>query len=288
RLLREGKLDEREVEISVREKVKSGVEIFGSQGVEQLGVGFQNLLERMMPPRRRTVRCKVKEARELLQQEEAEGLLDEDRVVAEALERAQTAGIVFIDEIDKICMGTETGGRSGGPDVSREGVQRDLLPIIEGSTVNTRYGVVKTDHILFIAAGAFHVASPSDLIPELQGRFPIRVTLASLGREEFRRILREPRNALTRQYTALLATDGVTLRFTDDAIDAIARIAEEVNVRTQDIGARRLHTLFEKLLERPLFEAPDALQGELVVDAAFVQAQLEPLVADQDTSRFIL
>jgi ATP-dependent HslUV protease ATP-binding subunit HslU len=288
KLLRDGKLDDREVEISVSEKVKSGVEIFGSQGVEQLGSGFQNLLERMMPPRSRSRKAKVKEALAALREEEAENLVDRDKVNAEALRRAETSGIVFIDEIDKICASSDVGGRRGGPDVSREGVQRDLLPIIEGSTVNTRYGVVKTDHILFIAAGAFHVATPSDLIPELQGRFPIRVELDSLGRGEFTRILREPKNALTKQYAALLQADGVEVTFHDDAIEAVARIAEEVNARSQDIGARRLHTLFEKLLEDPLFDAPDYLQGALEVDGAFVEQKLGKIAADEDTSRFIL
>ncbi|GIW71301.1 MAG: ATP-dependent protease ATPase subunit HslU [Planctomycetota bacterium] len=287
RLLREGKLEEREVEIALQERVQVGVEIFGSQGVEQLGAGFQNLLERMLPPRTRRKRLKVAEARRLLEDEEAENLLDRDKLIAEALERAATSGIVFIDELDKICAGADASSRHG-PDVSREGVQRDLLPIIEGSTVSTRYGVIKTDHVLFIAAGAFHMASPSDLIPELQGRFPIRVELHPLGRAEFARILREPDNALTRQYAELLAADGVTVSYDEAALDEIARIAEEVNSRTQDIGARRLHTLFEKLLEDPLFEAPDGMQGPLHIDVEFVRRKLGPIVQDEDLSRFIL
>ena len=287
KMLAAGKLDEREVEIDVEDNVVPTAQIFSNQGVEQMGFDFQSLFERLAPARTKQRKLKVAEARALLVDQEAEKLLEKDKVVREALRRAETSGIIFLDEIDKICRG-QGGGDGRGPDVSREGVQRDLLPIIEGSTVNTRYGTVRTDHMLFIAAGAFHVSSPADLIPELQGRFPIRVELASLGRDEFIRILREPRNALTKQYAALLACDGVDVEFTDDALEQIATIAQDVNNRTQDIGARRLHTLFEKLLENPLFDAPDYLQGSLLVDADYVRERLESLAADEDMSRYIL
>jgi ATP-dependent HslUV protease ATP-binding subunit HslU len=228
----------------------------------------------------------VREARKSLEDEEAERLLDREKLHREAVRRAETTGVIFLDELDKICAAE--GARTSGPDVSREGVQRDLLPIVEGSTVTTRYGQVRTDHVLFIAAGAFHASKPSDLIPELQGRFPIRVELQPLGREDFLRILREPKNALTRQYAALLAADGIEVEFADEALEEIARLAAEVNQRTQNIGARRLHTMFEKLLEDPLFDAPDRLSGKVVVDRAYVERKLSKLAGDEDLSKYIL
>jgi ATP-dependent HslUV protease ATP-binding subunit HslU len=286
-MLREGKLEDREVEVQLETRPQHpSFDIFTSQGVEQMGMDFQSLFERIAPARKQERKLAVREARKALLREESEKMIDRDKVNQEAVRRAETAGIIFLDEIDKIC--SREGAQGAGPDVSREGVQRDLLPIVEGSTVNTRYGVVRTDHILFIAAGAFHVAKPSDLIPELQGRFPIRVELGPLGRADFLRILREPRNALTKQYAALLATDGVRVEFADDALEEIARIAEDVNTRTQNIGARRLHTIVEKLLEDPLFDAPDYLRGELRVDREFVRRKLAKVVEDEDLSRYIL
>jgi ATP-dependent HslUV protease ATP-binding subunit HslU len=251
-----------------------------------MGFDFQSLFEKLAPARSKERKMSVRDARKALLREESERLIDREKVNQEALRRAETAGVIFLDEIDKIC--SREGGQGHGPDISREGVQRDLLPIVEGSTVNTRHGVIRTDHILFIAAGAFHVSKPSDLIPELQGRFPIRVELSALGREDFLRILREPRNALTKQYASLLAADGVAVSFADDALEEIARIAEDVNARTQNIGARRLHTIFEKLLEDPLFDAPDYLSGEVRIDAAFVRQKLAKIVEDEDLSRYIL
>jgi ATP-dependent HslUV protease ATP-binding subunit HslU len=285
-MLREGKLEDREVEVTVETRSHPTVDIFTNQGIEQMGFDFQNLFERLAPTRKQERKMPVREARRALLREESEKMLDRDKVNEEAVRRAETSGIIFLDEIDKIC--SSEGAKSAGPDVSREGVQRDLLPIVEGSTVNTRYGVVRTDHILFIAAGAFHVSKPSDLIPELQGRFPIRVELGPLGRADFLRILKEPRNALTKQYAALLATEGISVEFADDALEEIARIAEDVNTRTQNIGARRLHTIFEKLLEDPLFDAPDYLQGSLRVDREYVRRKLAKVVEDEDLSRYIL
>ncbi len=285
-MLDQGKLEDREVEISVETRAHSGVDVFTPQGVEHMGFDFQSLFERLMPSKVRERKLPVREARKALVQEESEKLIDRDKVNQEAVRRAETAGVIFLDEIDKIC--SREGSQGAGPDVSREGVQRDLLPIVEGSTVNTRHGVLKTDHILFIAAGAFHMSKPSDLIPELQGRFPIRVELSSLGREDFIRILREPKNALTKQYAELLRADGVEVAFADDALAEIARIAEDVNGRTQNIGARRLHTIFEKLLEDPLFDAPDYLTGTLTVDRDFVAKKLTRIVEDEDLSRYIL
>jgi ATP-dependent HslUV protease ATP-binding subunit HslU len=285
-MLAEGKLEEREVEITTESRAAPAVDVFTPQGVEHMGFDFQSLFERLMPAKKQTRKITVREARRSLLADESEKLLDREKVNQEALRRAETSGVIFLDEIDKIC--SKEGAASHGPDISREGVQRDLLPIVEGSTVNTRYGVVKTDHILFIAAGAFHVSKPSDLIPELQGRFPIRVELQSLGREDFLRILREPRNALTKQYAALLSADGVTVAFQDEALEEIARIAEDVNSRTQNIGARRLHTIFEKLLEDPLFDAPDYLAGALVIDRERVRKSLAKIVEDEDLSRYIL
>jgi len=250
-----------------------------------MGFDFANMFDKMMPKASKKTEVAVVEARQMLIQQESEKLIDKDKVVQEAVKRVEEAGIVFIDELDKIA-GRQS--EHGGPDVSREGVQRDLLPIIEGSTVTTRYGMVKTDHILFVAAGAFHVSKPSDLIPELQGRFPIRVELTSLSGADFIRILKEPKNALIKQYTALLEVDGVKLRFDDSAINEIARIAEDINTKSQNIGARRLHTVLEKLLEQVSFEAPDVKRKTLAVDAQYVRDTLKEILADEDLSKYIL
>jgi len=280
-----GELDEETVEIEVPERLTPVVEIFSGAGAEELGINFQDLLGGLMPRRTKRRRVTVKEARRILAAEEASKLIDKEDLTAEAIRRAEQSGIVFIDEMDKIA-GRERGGH--GPDVSREGVQRDLLPIVEGSTVMTKYGPVKTDHILFIAAGAFHVTKPSDLIPELQGRFPIRVGLDPLSKEDFRRILTEPQDAVTKQYRALLAADGVHVDFTDDALDLIAEMAQQVNEQTEDIGARRLHTVMECLLEDLLFEAPESRQERVTIDAEYVRAKLSDIVRDRDLSRFVL
>jgi ATP-dependent HslUV protease ATP-binding subunit HslU len=252
--------------------------------MEEMGVNLKDMFSNIMPKSSKKRKVKVPEAMELLAQEEAQGLVDMDKVVKLAIEKVEQSGIIFLDEIDKIA------GRNGGqgPDVSREGVQRDLLPIVEGSTVNTKYGPVKTDHILFIASGAFHVSKPSDLVPEMQGRFPIRVELDTLGREEFERILTEPKNALVLQYTELLKTEGVDVQFTKDAIERIAAIAEEVNHRTENIGARRLHTLMECLLEDILFDAPDVASKQIVINGSYVDDKLKDIKDDEDLSRYIL
>jgi len=284
-MLRDGKLDEREVEVEVEDGGSGpNLSIFTPQGVEEMGVQFKDLMGQMFPRKTRRRRMKIPAARDAFVAEEATRLVDMDQVRELALERVEQAGIVFLDEIDKVAG----GDAKHGPDVSREGVQRDLLPIVEGSTVQTKHGPVRTDHILFIAAGAFHVAKPSDLIPELQGRFPIRVELSSLTREDFVRILTEPRNSLVRQYVALLATEGVHLEFKEDGVRAIAEIAAQVNERTDDIGARRLHTIMEKLVEDVSFDAPDLEQTTVVVDEALVRERLGPLAQDEDLSRFIL
>ncbi len=284
KLLRAGKLDDRFVELETQEAQTPTMEIFTPQGSEQLGFNIKEMFGNLFPKKTRRQRIRVAEAREQLIQTEAEKLVDMDQVKQLARERTEQSGIVFIDEIDKIAS------REGmhGPEVSREGVQRDILPIVEGSTVNTKHGPVKTDHILFIAAGAFHVSKPSDLIPELQGRFPIRVELENLGEEEFIRILSEPRNALIRQYTALLETEGIDLVFEDDAIAEIARTAALVNERTENIGARRLHTVMEKLLEDISFDAPEMAEGRLTIDASYVREKLSGIVQDEDLSRYIL
>jgi len=284
-LLREGKLDQRMVEVEVTES-KPGpmIEVFSAAGVEDLGFNMKDLLGNIFPQKRKRRKVKVSEAIEIITQEEAQRLIDMDKVVKTAVERVEQAGIIFLDEIDKI-VGTDT---SHGPDVSRGGVQRDLLPIVEGSTVNTRYGMVRTDHILFIAAGAFSMSKPSDLIPELQGRFPIRVELDSLGKEEFIRILTEPHNALVKQYRELLATEGIALTFTDDAIAEIAEIATMVNERTENIGARRLYTILETLLEDISFDAPEMMEREVVIDDEYVHEKLADIVEDEDLSRYIL
>jgi len=284
KLLRSGKLDGREVDLDVADRSTPMVEIFSNIGMEEMGINFKDMLGNLMPKTTKRRKVKVPEALQIITQEEAQNLVDLDQVVKMAIEKVEQSGIIFLDEIDKIA-GKE-GGQ--GPDVSREGVQRDLLPIVEGSTVTTKYGPVKTDHILFIASGAFHTVKPSDLIPELQGRFPIRVELNALGRREFERILVEPRNALILQYMALLRTEGVEIVFEDDAIVDIARIAEEVNDLTENIGARRLHTLMEYLLEDILFEAPDTANRRIVIDGRYVQDKLKDIKEDEDLSRYIL
>lgn len=284
RMLKEGKLDEREVEVNVSGRSTPMVEIFSNTGMEEMGFNFKDMLGGLLPKNTKKRKMKVHQAREILIQEEAQSLVDMDKVVKNAIEKVEQSGIIFLDEIDKI-VGSD--GRQG-PDVSREGVQRDLLPIVEGSSVNTKYGPVKTDHILFIGAGAFHTIKPSDMIPELQGRFPIRVELSSLGKDEFYLILKEPRNALLLQYQAMLETEGVTLSFTDDAVKMIAAIAEEVNTRTENIGARRLHTLMERLLEDILFDAPDIESKNIEIDREYVLSHLQSIKDDEDLSRYIL
>ena len=280
--LQDGELSNRIVELTVHEKpyVLQGF----VAGVEEMGMDFQNMLEKMVPPRAQVRKVAVADAKRILTQEEAEKLIDREKVIQEAIRRTEQFGIIFVDEIDKIA-GRES---THGPDVSRQGVQRDLLPIVDGTTVNTRYGMVKTDRILFIAAGAFHVSKPSDLIPELQGRFPIRVELEDLGKEEFLRILTEPKNALIKQYKALLETEGIKMRFESDSVEAIAEIAVQVNKRTQNIGARRLHTVMEKLVEDVSFDASDMNGAEVVIDAKYVQDKLQAIAKDEDMSRYIL
>jgi len=281
--LRSGKLDNRLIELEVREKSFPVIELAGPQGVEEMGINMKDMLGNMFQGRTKRRKMRVDEAMEYLMQEEEERLIDMDQVARAAIERVENSGIIFLDEIDKIA-GRESGH---GPDVSREGVQRDILPIVEGTTVNTRYGMVRTDHILFIAAGAFHVSKPSDLIPELQGRFPIRVELDSLTVEDFKRILTEPRNALIKQYQAMMETEGVTIELTADAIDAIAGFATQVNEQTENIGARRLQTIMEKLLEEISFEGPDLEPKSQRVDARYVENMLSETVKDQDLSRYI-
>ena len=282
--LRSGKLDNRLVELEVREKNFPVIELAGPQGVEEMGINMKDMLGNLFQGRSKRRKMRVDEAMEYLMQEEEERLIDMDQVARAAIERVENSGIIFLDEIDKIA-GRESGH---GPDVSREGVQRDILPIVEGTTVNTRYGMVRTDHILFIAAGAFHVSKPSDLIPELQGRFPIRVELESLTIEDFKRILTEPRNALIKQYQAMMETEGVAIEFTSDAIDSIANFAAQVNQQTEDIGARRLQTIMEKLLEDISFEGPDLEQKNQRIDGRYVENMLSETVKDQDLSRYIL
>lgn len=284
RMLLAGKLDNRYVDLDVSERSTPVVEVFSNVGMEELGINFKDMLNGMMPKNTKRRKIKVPEALQTLAEEEAQNLVDMDKVVRSAVTKVEESGIIFLDEIDKIVAKSE----GHGPDISREGVQRDLLPIVEGSTVTTKYGPVRTDHILFIASGAFHTIKPSDLIPELQGRFPIRVELDSLGRKEFVRILTEPDNALILQYIELLKTDGVELSFEADAIDRLAAIAEEVNQRTENIGARRLHTLMEYLLEDILFDAPDVRSPGIVIDAAYVDERLKNIKDDEDLSRYIL
>jgi len=282
--LREGKLDDRTVEIDVRERNFPSFEIISNQGVEEMDVNIKDMLPNIFGQRTKKRKMKVNEAFEYLIQEEEQRLIDMDQVTRIAIDRVEDSGIIFLDEIDKIA-GRESGH---GPDVSREGVQRDILPIVEGTTVNTRYGMVRTDHILFIAAGAFHVSKPSDLIPELQGRFPIRVELQSLTMEDFIRILTEPKSSLTKQYTALLETEGVKLEFTREALEEIARFAYRVNEGTENIGARRLHTIMERVLDEISFDAPDKKGEHIKVDADYVRQMLADIVKDQDLSRYIL
>jgi ATP-dependent HslUV protease ATP-binding subunit HslU len=282
--LREGKLDERQVEVDVREKNFPAFEIVSSQGIEEMDINIKDILPGLFGQRSKKRKMRVAEAMEYIIQEEESRLVDMDQVTRIAVARAEQSGIIFVDEIDKIA-GRERGT---GPDVSREGVQRDILPIVEGTTVNTRYGMVRTDHILFIAAGAFHVSKPSDLIPELQGRFPIRVELHSLTVEDFIRILKEPKSALVKQYTALLETESIKLSFSDDALEEIAKFSAIVNEQTENIGARRLHTIMEKVLDEISFEGPDLKKKTVRIDAAYVQKQLSEIVKNQDLSRYIL
>jgi ATP-dependent HslUV protease ATP-binding subunit HslU len=282
--LREGKLDDRTVEIDIRERSFPAFEIISNQGVEEMDVNIKDMLPNIFGSRTKKRKMKVNEAFEYLIQEEEQRLIDMDQVTRLAIERVEDSGIVFLDEVDKIA------GREGGhgPDVSREGVQRDILPIVEGTTVNTRYGMVRTDHILFIAAGAFHVSKPSDLIPELQGRFPIRVEMQSLTMEDFIRILTEPKSSLTKQYVALMETEGVKLEFTKDSLEEIAHFAFRVNEGTENIGARRLHTIMERVLDEISFDAPEKKGEQITVDAEYVRKMLTDIVKDQDLSRYIL
>ena len=285
-MLKRGELDHREIEIEIASDGSPMLQVFGPMGLEEMGMNIQDLFGSMGNKRRKKRRVVVKDALELLAKEEAQKLVDMDKVTTEALERVQQSGIVFIDEIDKVARGSSSG--RSGPDVSREGVQRDLLPIVEGSTVTTKYGLVRTDHILFVASGAFHVSKPSDLIPEMQGRFPIRVELRSLTEEDFYRILTEPRNALLKQYEALLASEGVELSFTDTAVREIARIAAHVNNDVENIGARRLHTILTTLLEDILFEADGSGPGAIRIDEEDVGSRLQNIVENRDLSQYIL
>jgi ATP-dependent HslUV protease ATP-binding subunit HslU len=282
--LREGKLDDRMVEVEVRDRSVPAFEIISSQGIEEMDINVKDILPGLFGSRTKKRRMRVNEAMDYLLQEEENKLIDMDQVTRVAVERAEQSGIIFLDEIDKIA-GRERGH---GPDVSREGVQRDILPIVEGTTVNTRYGMVRTDHVLFIAAGAFHITKPSDLIPELQGRFPIRVELHSLTLGDLVRILKEPKSALAKQYIALLETEGIKLTFTDDSLEAIAKYAATVNEQTENIGARRLHTIMERLLDEISFEGPDLKKKNCTIDAAYVEKHLADIVKDQDLSRYIL
>jgi ATP-dependent HslUV protease ATP-binding subunit HslU len=287
--LREGRLDERIVEIDVQTTAMPSFEIIAGSSVEEIGVNLKDMMGNMFGGRAKTRRLKVPAAFEHLLTEEQSKLVDMDSVTRTAVQRVEQTGIIFVDEIDKIASRDGGGGGGGrGPDVSREGVQRDILPIVEGTTVNTKHGMVKTDHILFIAAGAFHVSKPSDLIPELQGRFPIRVELEPLTRDDFVRILTEPRNALVKQYTALLGTEEVLLTFTPDAVDRIADFAARVNDSTENIGARRLHTVMERLLDELSFSAPELTDKTITIDAAYVDRMLADIVKNEDLSRYIL
>ncbi len=281
--LREGRLDNRYVELEVKERVVP-FGVISNIGMEELEINLKEMMGSFLPEKSKKKKVRISDAVRIIAQEEANKLIDMDKVIKEAVERTEQHGIIFIDEIDKIA----SRGQSHGPDVSREGVQRDLLPIVEGSTVNTKYGTLKTDHILFIATGAFHAAKPSDLIPELQGRFPIRVELDALGKEEFLRILQEPRNALIKQYIALIGTEGVKIRFKDSAVEEIASIAAEVNEKTENIGARRLHTILERILEDISFNAPDISKERIVIDAKYIREKIADIVKDRDLSRYIL
>jgi len=290
-MLREGDLDDREIEIEVSGSDQSSMlQVFGPMGMEEMGMNLQELFGNLGGGKKKKRRVEVQNAWEPLQQEEAQKLIDMEKVKSEALDRVQQSGIVFIDEIDKVTVRSSSrGGNGGGQDVSREGVQRDLLPVVEGANVTTKHGMVKTDHILFIASGAFHVAKPSDLIPELQGRFPIRVELNNLDADDFFRILTEPRNALIKQYRALMQSEGVEIEFTEDAIREVARTAAEVNAEVENIGARRLHTILTTLLEDILFDIPDTVESDhVVIDKDMVEAKLADIVADRDLSQYIL
>jgi ATP-dependent HslUV protease ATP-binding subunit HslU len=285
-MIRNGEMDDREIEIDVVSDSSPTLQMFGPMGMEEMGINMQELFGNLGQRKRKRRRMPVKEALELLAVEEAQKLIDMDAVQKEAIERVQQAGIVFIDEIDKVAGGA---ARQGGPDVSREGVQRDLLPIVEGSSVTTKYGLVKTDHILFIASGAFHVSKPSDLIPELQGRFPIRVELNNLTEDDFVAILTTPKNALLKQYEALLATEGVSISFTDGAVRAVAAIAAQVNEEVENIGARRLHTILTTLLEEILFEVPDVVHSDAItITEEYVRERLDAVVQNRDLSQYIL
>ncbi len=281
--LKEGKLDKRLVELETRDRFVPMIEIFSGSGIEEMDINMHDMFGKMFPQRMKLRKVTVGEARRILAQEEAQKLINMDEVIREAIFRVENSGIIFLDELDKIA-GREKGA---GPDVSREGVQRDILPIVEGTTVATKYGMVKTDHVLFIAAGAFHISKPSDLIPELQGRFPIRVELSSLSKEDFEKILTQPRNALIKQYSALLQTEGIQIEFTDEAIGEIAGMAWAVNARMENIGARRLYTIMEKLIEDISFNAPD-VPKKVTIDAKYVKNRLSNIIKDQDLSRYIL
>src|SRR5207302_6141005 len=281
--LEAGELEEKLVELNVEQKAVP-VQIFSNLGMEQMDVDFQNMFERIMPKQSQQRQIPLREARRLLLEQETEALIDRQVVTEKAVELVENQGIVFLDELDKICGPASTHG----PDVSRQGVQRDLLPVVEGTTVNTRYGPVRTDHILFIAAGAFHLSKPSDLMPELQGRFPIRVELSDLSREDFLRILTEPKHSLTKQYAALLGTEGVTLDFTPDGIEALADVAFEVNRTTQNIGARRLHTILERVVEEVSFDGPDLNEKQVSVNGPYVRGRLADILEKEDLSKFIL
>jgi len=285
-MLKDGSLDDREVEVDLAEKRPAMIDVVSGAGMEEMGNNLKDMLGSLMPNKTKKRKLKVPEAFKTLCQEEAEKLLDEDSVIQEGLNRVEQNGIIFIDEIDKITSRSSQGG--SGPDVSREGVQRDLLPIVEGSSINTKYGIVKTDHILFVSAGAFHSSKPSDLIPEFQGRFPIRVELDSLTKEDFVQILTEPKNALVKQYIALLKAEGVHLTFQEDAIDEIAEMSAQVNLRTENIGARRLQTIMEKFLEDISFDAPDLENKNITIDASYIREKLKDIIQDEDLSRYIL
>ncbi len=286
--LKNGELDDRQIEIEAQSKKNPMMQVFGPGGMEEMGVNLQDMLGGVGRQNKSKRKLPISEARKILLEEESEKLIDHESAVQEALVRVQKQGIVFIDEIDKIAEPSSGGGKSG-PDVSRQGVQRDLLPIVEGSTVSTKHGIVKTDHILFIGSGAFHISKPSDLIPELQGRFPIRVELNSLTEEDFYKILSEPKNALTKQYMAMLEAEGVTINFTDDAIREVAKIAAEVNLSVENIGARRLHTIMSSVFDELLFAVPDDIStGEITIDSKYVNKQLENLIKDKDLSHYIL
>jgi ATP-dependent HslUV protease ATP-binding subunit HslU len=282
--LAKGELENEFIEVEIEDNTPSMMDMFAGQGNEQMGFNMQEMLGSMLPKKKKKRKLTIKEARTLLSQEEANRLMDQDEVITESIKRAEQSGIIFIDEIDKVA----SPGKANGPDVSREGVQRDILPIVEGSTIVTKYGPVKTDYILFIAAGAFHVSKPSDLIPELQGRFPVRVELSSLTHEDFVRILQEPKNALTKQYTALLETEGIHIDFSNEAIEEIARIAVEVNQNTENIGARRLHTILEKLLEDLSFEASEITLEQLTISPEYVKDKLADISQNRDLSQYIL